>query len=151
MIGKQRMEVLHWISPIPYLQHHELVNQKLLPDSGHWLLTHQDFENWKRSSSSAALWLHGISGSGKSTLSSVPLGSFRDCSSAKQIIQVHRCRRCPQGLSNRSKCITSILLLLPKCLGAKAIRSSSNTCNYSEATLLYQAWNANPPASARNI
>lgn len=57
-----------WISPEPYLQHHEQSKKEILPGTGQWLLADPVFQRWKKDSASSILWLHGIQGSGKTKL-----------------------------------------------------------------------------------
>ena len=64
----KRTEILRWISPEPYFQHHEQAKEGVLPGTGEWLLSDPIFKKWKRESVSSILWLHGIPGSGKSKL-----------------------------------------------------------------------------------
>ena len=56
----QRLEVLRWLSMVPYRQHHRNSMSDVLDQSGTWLKNHSIFRDWCRSSSSAILWLHGI-------------------------------------------------------------------------------------------
>lgn len=59
--GKERLELLQWMSDIKYMDHHDdLSNKRLLPGSGQWLLESQNFIEWQQSSTSSILWLHGI-------------------------------------------------------------------------------------------
>jgi hypothetical protein len=62
------MEILRWISPEPYIQHHKQANREVLEGTGQWLLSNPVFNRWKKESVSSILWLHGIPGSGKSKL-----------------------------------------------------------------------------------
>ena len=63
-----RREVLRWISPIPYIGHHNQAKSDVLPGTGAWFLKDEKVLSWLRSSSSSMMWLHGIAGSGKSKL-----------------------------------------------------------------------------------
>ncbi|CAO2655499.1 Nn.00g043020.m01.CDS01 [Neocucurbitaria sp. VM-36] len=69
--ASKRLEIMRWLSPEPYLQHHNQVSQDVLPGTGQWLLSDAIFAKWKRESTSSILWVHGILGSGKSALASV--------------------------------------------------------------------------------
>lgn len=64
----ERIEILNWLSPIPYLQHHSQIKTHVLAGTGQWLLDHDTLLDWQYSESSSILWLHGIPGSGKSTV-----------------------------------------------------------------------------------
>jgi hypothetical protein len=65
---EERYKVLQWVSPQPYIQHHEESKKGVLVGTGQWLLEEPDFKAWKTSSSSSVLWLHGSPGTGKSKL-----------------------------------------------------------------------------------
>lgn len=69
--ASKRTEILRWLSPEPYIQHHEQIKQGVLLGTGQWLLSDPAFEEWKKESASSILWLHGIPGSGKSMLVSI--------------------------------------------------------------------------------
>ncbi|KAK4221191.1 hypothetical protein QBC38DRAFT_523040 [Podospora fimiseda] len=60
-----------WISPIESTTNHREYRESRLPDSGLWLLKHDEFQKWSQSSRSTILWLHGSLGTGKSTLMSL--------------------------------------------------------------------------------
>lgn len=67
-VNSEQEKILDWVSRIPYRSHHAQVRKEVLIGTGKWLLSHQAYFDWKTSSSSEVLWLHGIPGSGKSTL-----------------------------------------------------------------------------------
>ncbi|KAI9666864.1 MAG: hypothetical protein M1831_001369 [Alyxoria varia] len=69
----ERKKLLNWASRIPYQKHYIEAQKKALEGTGNWLLSHPRFIQWKDSSSSEILWLHGIPGSGKTTLVSILL------------------------------------------------------------------------------
>jgi hypothetical protein len=64
----ERLEVIQWLSTVPCPQHHQNVCRDRLYKSGLWMLGKEEFLDWKKTSASAMLWLHGIPGSGKSKL-----------------------------------------------------------------------------------
>lgn len=66
--ASRRAAVLSWLSDIPYEQHHETSRKGRHLGSGEWLLQKPEYEDWRISSFSSILWLHGIPGSGKTTL-----------------------------------------------------------------------------------
>jgi hypothetical protein len=68
ILVSKRVEILRWLSPEPYIQHHEQTKKDVLLGSGAWLLSDPVFDTWKNESVSSILWLHGIPGSGKSKL-----------------------------------------------------------------------------------
>lgn len=60
VLESERRELFKWMSQIPYKTHHKTVGKNLLPKSGLWLQQKTDFIQWRKSSSSSILWLHGI-------------------------------------------------------------------------------------------
>ena len=56
----ERRELFQWLSTVPYKTHHTSVGKNFLLGTGVWLTKKPEFLNWRRSSSSAVLWLHGI-------------------------------------------------------------------------------------------
>lgn len=66
--ASKRADIVRWLSPEPYIQHHRQAKQGVLLGTGQWLLLNPIFEKWKGESASSILWLHGIPGSGKSKL-----------------------------------------------------------------------------------
>ena len=64
----ERGKILQWISPIPYMQHHNQARKDVLAGTGAWFLKDEKILEWLSSSSSSIMWLHGIAGSGKSKL-----------------------------------------------------------------------------------
>ena len=63
-----RQEILCWLSPIPYVQHHVQSKRDLLEGTGSWFLNNSRLIQWRSSSSSSIMWLRGVAGSGKSKL-----------------------------------------------------------------------------------
>lgn len=64
----ERQKILHWVSPIPYIQHHVQSNTDILKGTGLWFLNDDRLTQWRCSSLSSIMWLRGIAGSGKSKL-----------------------------------------------------------------------------------
>ena len=64
----ERGRILQWISPIPYMQHHNQARKDVLAGTGTWFMKDEKILKWLSSSSSSIMWLHGIAGSGKSKL-----------------------------------------------------------------------------------
>ena len=83
---QQRSALLDWTSQIPYQQHYIQGRKKALRGTGTWLFTHPHFLQWKQSSSSEILWLHGMPGSGKSTLLCVLVEECCICVSVPKLI-----------------------------------------------------------------
>ncbi|KAI9644370.1 hypothetical protein NHQ30_007727 [Ciborinia camelliae] len=65
--------VLKWVSPILYMDHHR--EYKPLDGTGSWILDHSDWKEWRQSQKSGLFWLRGKMGAGKSNL--VPNGEER--------------------------------------------------------------------------
>ncbi|KAL9053328.1 MAG: hypothetical protein Q9162_004828 [Coniocarpon cinnabarinum] len=74
----ERETILDWTSQVPYQQHYRKGREKGLKGTGAWLFSHPSFINWKSSSFSEIVWLHGKPGSGKSTLLSQLIESLID-------------------------------------------------------------------------
>lgn len=72
----KHLELLRWLSPVPFSSHHKRHSVNRIPGSGKWLLNHPQYLFWRNSSFSSILLLHGILGSGKTTLTSVVVDSF---------------------------------------------------------------------------
>lgn len=64
----KRIQILQWISPIPYEQHHNQAKRDLMAGTGLWFLNDDRLLEWRGSSVSSIMWLRGIAGSGKSKL-----------------------------------------------------------------------------------
>ena len=58
--GEERLEIFRWLSTVPHRSHHENTGNDFLPQSGQWLLQKGEFIEWRKSSVSSILWLHGI-------------------------------------------------------------------------------------------
>ena len=65
---KERLEILLWLSNVQYKQHHRSISETLLEGTGSWLLAKRQFVEWRNSSVSSVLWLHGIRGSSTTCL-----------------------------------------------------------------------------------
>jgi len=74
---KERTKILLWLSSQPYLLHHEQVKKGVIDGTGKWLLSNPIFQEWRNTSTSSVLWLHGIPGSGKSKLISIAIEESR--------------------------------------------------------------------------
>ena len=82
LTGSQRLELLQWLSPVPFSSHHKRHSEIAIPGSGQWLLDHDLYLHWRNTSSSSIFLLHGILGSGKTSLASTVVDSFLRESSA---------------------------------------------------------------------
>ena len=72
----QHLQLLKWLSPVPFSSHHKRHFESRIPGSGQWLLNHDRYLHWSNSSTSSIFLLHGIMGSGKTSLASTVIGSF---------------------------------------------------------------------------
>lgn len=57
---EERLKILSWLSNVQYKKHHQSVPKGLLEGTGSWLLGKPQFVEWRNSSVSSVLWLHGI-------------------------------------------------------------------------------------------
>lgn len=57
---EERLKVLSWLSNVQYKKHHQSVSKGLLEGTRSWLLGKPQFVEWRKSSVSSVLWLHGI-------------------------------------------------------------------------------------------
>ena len=73
----KRIEMLEWISPVPFGKNHNNVKEKRTPGTGVWLLQHEDFRKWEQSGSSI-FWLQGSPGTGKTFLTSAVVDQIQD-------------------------------------------------------------------------
>lgn len=60
---EERLQILRWLSDVHYKKHHQSIYKCLLEGTGSWLLGKPQFVEWRNSSVSSVLWLHGIRGS----------------------------------------------------------------------------------------
>ena len=75
---QERANILQWLSRIPNKKHHINTAHDILTGSGQWLLDHPAYTEWRTSSYSSILWLHGIPGCGKSKLVARVTAAFLD-------------------------------------------------------------------------
>lgn len=59
---EERLAILKWLSNVQYKKHHQTLSKGLLEGTGSWLLKKRQFVEWRDSSMSSVLWLHGIRG-----------------------------------------------------------------------------------------
>lgn len=64
----KRIQILHWLSPLPYEQYHNQARRDVMAGTGDWFLNNDQLLAWLVTSSSSIMWLRGIAGSGKSKL-----------------------------------------------------------------------------------
>ena len=82
----QHLQLLKWLSPVPFSSHHKRHFESRIPGSGQWLLDHDQYLHWSNSSTSSIFLLHGIMGSGKTSLASTVIGSFLQEKSSGQTL-----------------------------------------------------------------
>jgi hypothetical protein len=56
---RERLEILDWMSNVPFGKHHDTVTEKRTKNTCEWLLNHSRYQEWHDTSSSTILWLHG--------------------------------------------------------------------------------------------
>jgi hypothetical protein len=56
----ERSEILTWVSDIQYEGNHYTARKERADGTGEWLLRHERYREWRGSSASTILWLHGI-------------------------------------------------------------------------------------------
>lgn len=57
--SSERRSILEWISTTPYAENHYFACQGRTRGTGEWLLGHERYREWRESSASMILWLHG--------------------------------------------------------------------------------------------
>ena len=57
--SSERLGILEWISGIRYEENHFFARQERTNGTGEWLLRHESYREWRTSSASMMLWLHG--------------------------------------------------------------------------------------------
>ena len=62
---EEQRSILRWLSTIRYREHHKHAYSDVIPSTGSWLFLKDEYINWRHSSSSSILWLHGFPGVGK--------------------------------------------------------------------------------------
>ena len=72
----RHLQLLQWLSTVPFSSHHKRHSERRIPASGQWLLDHERYRHWRNTSSSSIFLLHGIMGSGKTSLASAVVDSF---------------------------------------------------------------------------
>ncbi|KAL9036276.1 MAG: hypothetical protein Q9180_004390 [Flavoplaca navasiana] len=78
---EERRKILIWLSTIKYREHHKTSFATVMSESGAWLQQKPEFVDWKTSSASSTLWIHGIPGSGKSKVMSTLIQNLLDAKS----------------------------------------------------------------------
>ncbi|KAH9204408.1 hypothetical protein DL95DRAFT_529272 [Leptodontidium sp. 2 PMI_412] len=73
---RKRIDILKWISLIPFASHHDRARDGRLAETGQWLLNDGAFRQWDNTALPPVLWLHGIPGAGKTKLASLVVDYF---------------------------------------------------------------------------
>ncbi|KAH7015814.1 hypothetical protein EDB80DRAFT_345573 [Ilyonectria destructans] len=87
------IEILEWISRVPYGKHHETVKSARTDGTGEWLLSHMKFREWESNDSSAILWLQGFAGTGKTFLTSRVVGRIEGLAHDQEGFAYFYCNR----------------------------------------------------------
>lgn len=58
--SNKQSDILRWISSIPYEDNHKTARKGRTEETGEWLLNHEQYRDWRGSSASMILWLHGF-------------------------------------------------------------------------------------------
>lgn len=74
---ERQSRLLDWLSSIPHSYYHDNMRKGRIAGTGRWLLKKQVYVDWKGSSQSSMLWLHGIPGCGKSKLISTVIDELK--------------------------------------------------------------------------
>ncbi|KAK5629066.1 hypothetical protein RRF57_004781 [Xylaria bambusicola] len=67
---RERIEAMQWISHVPFESDYGNIKATRLEGTCDWLLIHPRYIQWRQSTCSRTLWLHGIPGAGKTRLTS---------------------------------------------------------------------------------
>lgn len=121
----ERVTILKSLSTIPYPSHHKTASRGRLKGSGDWLLHHSAFLNWRGSSSSTVLWLHGIPGCGKTKLCSVVIDSMKSAgapTNSGECLAFFYCARDPRE-PMRGRCSAILQSLLRQIVSISPART----------------------------
>ena len=75
---QEYLDVLRWLSQVPYSRHHEFHRETRVAGTGQWLIQHPYVRSWTSASSCSMLLLHGIPGCGKTALCSAIIDMYLD-------------------------------------------------------------------------
>ncbi|KAG9849039.1 hypothetical protein KCU98_g4707, partial [Aureobasidium melanogenum] len=70
-IREETNQKFQWLSTVPVQSHHKKAKEDVVPGTGMWLMERHHYIDWKQSSKSCAILLHGSLGCGKTKLMSV--------------------------------------------------------------------------------
>jgi hypothetical protein len=57
---REKVEILQWVSTIPYEDNHTTAKQGRVENTGLWILNRREYKKWINEDRSVILWLHGI-------------------------------------------------------------------------------------------
>ncbi|KAI4158380.1 MAG: hypothetical protein LQ342_007510 [Letrouitia transgressa] len=66
--SEKREAICDWISKIAYYSYHREMKERVLSETGQWLLERKEFRHWIGRKQSSLLWLKGNAGTGKTSL-----------------------------------------------------------------------------------
>jgi ankyrin repeat protein len=75
---QEYLDILSWLSRVPYSRHLASHRDTRLPGTGKWLVHHTNFRDWEATSSCSSLLLHGIAGCGKTSLCTAVIDKYLD-------------------------------------------------------------------------
>lgn len=58
----QRLEILRWLSPVPFSRHHKVHSRNRIPNIGKWLFDHIRYQEWNVASCFFLLLVYGAPG-----------------------------------------------------------------------------------------
>ncbi|KAG8525573.1 uncharacterized protein KY384_009217 [Bacidia gigantensis] len=117
--GKDREKINDWISKVDVYSHHRAIS--VLPGTGLWFLSRQEFRDWESSDESSLLWLRGNAGTGKTSLISCVVDRFlaKPNFDGKETLLYFYCSRTSGDLRQHDE--KSILLSILRQLAAPVI------------------------------
>ncbi|RPB13463.1 hypothetical protein P167DRAFT_605061 [Morchella conica CCBAS932] len=109
--GRKRLEILQWLSDVPFRDHHTFNSQRRQEDTGQWLLKNKSFLEWRNSNQSSILWMRGDAGSGKTLLASFIIDEFQAItrSSNEHIMAYFYCDYKEPARSDRESILRAIV------------------------------------------
>lgn len=99
----ERLSILRWLSTINYREYHKTSISAVMQGSGAWLQRKKEFIDWKTSSISSILWIHGIPGSGKTKLLSIVIQNLLDAKSQNTAISAFAYFYCTRDEAEKAR------------------------------------------------
>jgi ankyrin repeat protein len=110
MNESDRIEMLEWISSVPFGKHHDGISEDRTPGTGDWLLRHEDFRKWETKNSSLLFWLQGSPGTGKTYLTSVVIDRIQaEVASKNEGFAFFYCRKGDEARSQPQSILQSFV------------------------------------------